>query len=195
MTHSGRSLAAIVVGNGLTLGVAVAQQWPLAWLVLPFWFQSVVIGVLHLKRILVLRQFHARGFAINRRPVPETAAGKRLVAGFFAMHYGFFHLIYGIFVLFLAGAALREPGALLACCLVLAASESVEHRNDVARDAAGTRSLGLLFFLPYLRVVPMHVIVIVGSVQAGDPGLLPLFVAMKAAAEMLSLWLERRLAG
>jgi len=50
-------------------------QWKVAWLLWPFWIQSVIIGVYARKRMLDLAQFSTEGFTSNERPVPENEQG------------------------------------------------------------------------------------------------------------------------
>jgi hypothetical protein len=55
----------IVIGNLVVLGIALWQQLPAACLVWPYWFQSVIIGVFHRRRILALAHFNTEGFTSN----------------------------------------------------------------------------------------------------------------------------------
>ena len=58
MKHD-RSVAAIVLANLLTIGIALWQDWPLVMMLWPYWCQSVVVGWFARQRILALPEADA----------------------------------------------------------------------------------------------------------------------------------------
>jgi hypothetical protein len=88
---------ALLASNLVTLLLALALQWPLSTLLLPYWFQSVIIGYFSCRRMLALREFSTAGMTMGEsgKPVPETDAGRRGMVQFFILHYGFFHVAAG----------------------------------------------------------------------------------------------------
>ncbi|HEY3076712.1 MAG TPA: DUF6498-containing protein [Burkholderiales bacterium] len=95
---SDHSLLLLVAVNAVALGVAYYLHMSLRGLMLVYWIQSVVIGVMNVIRILRLRRFATAGFTINDKPVTETPSSKRTVATFFALHYGLFHAVYLLYI-------------------------------------------------------------------------------------------------
>jgi hypothetical protein len=194
----GRSgLPGILIANAVTVLIALWQQWPLALLLWPFWIQSVVIGWYSRKRILALKQFSVEGFKINGRTPEPTAATRNQTATFFVIHYGFFHFGYLMFLL--AGA--KAIGAL---DWLLIAGTGVafwlghkrSHALNVDADTRAKRNIGSMMFLPYARILPMHLCAGLAAVGTGDAATSALatlaFCAMKTGADVLMHVVEHR---
>lgn len=187
-----RAVAAILAGNAATLVVALWQDWPLALLLWPYWLQSVVIGWYSRKRMLALERFSTEGFRINGvQPPANDEATKRSTALFFVVHYGFFHVGYLVFLAVLgATGQLGRPPTLTDFGLVallggvFAWSHRTSHRLNLDADLRGERNIGALMFLPYARVLPMHVMVILGALLEGGAAALLLFTALKTLADV-----------
>lgn len=182
---------AIVLSNGFVLALALWQRWPIAYLVWPYWFQSVLIGVFQIWRMLALKNFSTEGFESNGRQVSETRAGLVSTAVFFAFHYGFFHFIYLGFLLEVTPAR-GEWRWILIGALAFAVSQALGQPRRLAQDAAGRPNLGSMMFLPYLRIVPMHLTILLGLTRQTDAILL--FGTLKTIADVLFAWAEARIA-
>ena len=208
MRHD-RAALGILISNLITLLVASWQGWGLLLMLWPYWIQSVVIGWFSLRRILALKRFSTKGFRINGRPVEETAATRRSTAWFFALHFGLFHFVYLVFLsTFTVGGAVTqiaggEPSALgslgpwdplllIALGLGFVYSHAASHREHLAADIGGRPNIGTLMFLPYARVVPMHVMIILGVTLGSGTGVW-LFGVLKTLADLLMHWIEHRL--
>ena len=196
---SDRAVQGILAANAVTLLVALWQQWPATLLLWPYWVQSVVIGVYARRRILALKRFSTEGFKINGRAVKPTEATKRSTANFFAMHYGFFHVGYLVFLLAISfdGRFGRPPAPtdwLLFGLLGIGfwRSHRASHLRNVDADIAGQRNIGTMMFLPYLRVIPMHLAIILGSLLGGGSAAVVLFTALKTIADVLMHTVEHR---
>lgn len=195
-----RAVAGILASNLLTLVLAWWQGWPLASMLWPYWCQSVVIGWFARKRILKLGQFSTEGFRVNGEAVAPTPETKRSTANFFALHYGFFHLAYLVFLVQEGAASFKAMGVrdvllILGLALAFWYSHGLSHRDHVAADLRRVPNIGSLMFLPYVRIVPMHLVILFGASQTGGLGLL-VFGALKTAADVLMhraehRWLQR----
>jgi uncharacterized protein DUF6498 len=189
-----RAGATIVAANLVTLAMALYLRWPVSSLLWPYWVQSVVIGFFARRRILALRRFSTEGFTVNDQPVLPTVETQRSTANFFALHYGGFHLAYAVFLLVMAPPAWRD----LPWLAVALASFAYGHRRSfeehVARDLAGTPNIGTLMFMPYARIVPMHLVIILGSVwlEKAAGGVLVGFVALKILGDLVMHHVEHR---
>ena len=64
----------------------------------------------------------------------------------------------------------------------------------MASDALGKPNLGTLMFLPYLRILPMHLTIIFGMIGGSTFSIL-FFMSLKTAADVLLDKLDRRPAG
>lgn len=189
------SIGLLLAGNALTLGLALWQGASVASLLWPFWFQSLVIGVFNFRRMRALRAFSTRGMSGGGgRRVPETEAGKRSTANFFLGHYGGFHVAY---LLFLAAFVMPQPHEwrwMLPAMLALMLVQARVHRDQTTADAAARPSLTLMMLAPYLRMLPMHLILIVGAVLAPAGAIaLGLTVVLKTLADLATHEIERRI--
>ncbi len=189
------STRALLASNALTLILALAFDWETGWLVWPYWIQSVIIGWYARKRMLALHDFTTEGFTSGNRRVSEDEAGKRSTARFFSLHYGFFHA--GYFVFLCAQHAVENPrdlALLVLCGLSFAYSQRQTCAVQQAADRMGKPSLGALMFLPYLRVIPMHLIILT-SAALGSGVLVTLwFTALKTASDLAMDYADRRMA-
>ena len=187
-----RSLQGVVLCNLFTLVAAVVNEWSLAPLLWVYWGQSVVIGVVSIARILRLRKFSTAGLSSNGRQVPETRAGQIQAAGFFAIHFGMFHFVYGVFLASgaIGGRTAVEdvPGVLLAVGGFAVAHTFSLLWNEPRDYVRGVPNLGTIMFFPYLRIVPMHLTILFGSLLAGFA--LPLFIGLKTVADAIAHTIE-----
>jgi hypothetical protein len=190
-----RSIRWLLAGNALTLGLALWQGASVASLLWPFWFQSLVIGVFNFRRMRALRAFSTRGMSDGGgKRIPETEAGKRSTANFFLGHYGGFHVAYLLFLAALAWPQPHEWRWMLPAMLALVLVQARVHRDQVAADATARPSLTLMMLAPYLRVLPMHLILIVGAVLVPTGAMaLMLTMVLKTLADLATHEIERRI--
>ena len=189
-----RATLAIVGANAMTLIMAVVLDWTLGSLLWPYWLQSLVIGFFARHRILALQRFSTEGFLVNDRPVLPTPETKRSTANFFALHYGFFHLVYTVFLIAMATPRAQDLPFFTVALVGFILSHQRSFREHVAQDLAGTPNIGTLMFLPYARIVPMHLVIVAGAVWAGRASTLALvaFVALKTVADLTMHTVEHR---
>jgi hypothetical protein len=93
-----RGTLGLVLANLVTLGVALAFDWPPSYLLWPYWLQSLVIGGFAVRQMLAAPRVSTEGFTSNGQRVPETRAGRVSTARFFCVHYGFFHAGHAVFI-------------------------------------------------------------------------------------------------
>jgi len=189
------SFLGVVLGNAVAIVLALLQGWNIDELMWVYWGQSVVIGITNVVRMLSLTEFTTKGMTMNDRPVPETAAAKIQVATFFALHYGFFHLIYAIFLwqqMALNTLLARDRIVLAFCVGAFVISHVFSLRHNRGSDFREKKpNLGTLMFYPYLRIIPMHLAIIFGSLL-GDARLL-LFMGLKTFADAGMHLVEHRI--
>ncbi len=185
----------LLISNALTLVMALILKWPLAFVLWPYWIQSVIIGWYARKRMLALKKFSTEGFTSNDQPVPENEKGKRSTASFFVLHYGFFHFGYLVFLLDMAKLdSVQDAFWILVCGLSYTFAQRKTSRQQIASDALGKPNLGTLMFLPYLRILPMHLTIIFGMIGGSTFSIL-FFMSLKTVADVLLDKLDRRPAG
>lgn len=200
-----RAVIGIVATNGAILLWALWQQWSILQLLWPFWLQSLIIGFYARER---LRRYAASG-----------AGGTSVQPGMhnlFALHYGGFHLFYLFFLIALtvtpdaAGyievtntATGRvsavyighvQPLDYLAYVLITFGfwrAHRASHREHVEADLAASPTVGMLMFLPYLRVLPMH-LSIMAAVALGAGGAIGIVILLKTCVDVAMHSIEHR---
>ncbi|HET7365641.1 MAG TPA: DUF6498-containing protein [Burkholderiales bacterium] len=190
----------VIATNVVAIGIAWWMQWPLVTLLWPYWMQSVIIGWYSRKRILALREFSLANTSGFDQGSPERT--KRHTAHFFVLHYGIFHLVYAIFLWNFTRGGMRGVPAYhvtpldLVFMALLAVSFVLTHRGSyqriMAADQQARPNIGGVMFLPYLRIVPMHLAIIIG-LSAGYHGGMLLFATLKTIADALMHWIEYRI--
>ena len=176
----------LLVSNALTAVAAVVLKWPIETLLWPYWIQSVIIGWYSRKRMLALTNFTTEGLTSNGKKVEATQAGARSTANFFALHYGFFHVGYFVFLAQKIDSVSQWDWLVFAGLAVsFIVSHGTSYRQNIEADLRGKPNLGVLLFLPYLRVIPMHFTILIGGAVAGT-GLttLLLFIVLKTLADL-----------
>lgn len=190
------SLWVIVLGNILTIIMAVSQNWEVGQIMWVYWAQSVIIGIINVHRILSLKEFTTEGMKQNGNSVPETQEAKRGVAWFFAFHYGFFHFIYMIFLFGLFPIHQISTDELIMLLLIIFgffSAHGFSYRYNINRDFKHKKpNLGAIMFYPYLRILPMHLAIIFGSMMTSMISLV-FFMILKTAADAGTHMVEHHL--
>ena len=183
----------LVTANLAALGTALWFAWPPSALLWPYLLQSLVIGGFAVWRMLTAPRICTKGLKSNGQPVPATRAGRISTATFFTIHYGLFHAFY---VGFVAGSGGWPAGMDLWATLALVATFAWGHANSYRRNRRVEDevplNLGTAMFLPYLRVIPMHLTIIFGGVVLGGGGTwaLLLFTLLKTASDVAMHYAE-----
>lgn len=186
------SVWSLLLVNAIALGVALMSGWQLTDLMAVYWIQSVIIGISYFFRILGLERFSTENFQINDRDVDPTPETKRQTAFFFLVHYGFFHVGYLVFIFAEAPGGFFPDLGLAVCAVAFAINHFHSYRYHREVDRNGTPNIGTLMFTPYLRIVPMHLVIVGGAMALGVTGVL-LFGVLKSVADVVMHLVEHRL--
>lgn len=173
----------------------LSENWSAAMILWIYWCQSVLIGIFSFLRLLTLKNFHPDGITSGGSPVPPTRKAQRALAGFFLLHYGFFHLVYAVFLVSLgteqSGGRYFNAGAILRTAAALAANHAFSFFYNLKRDRERHLNAGVLMFLPYARIFPMHLCIMIGALL-GSTAMLVVFILLKTGADLLMHTLEHR---
>ncbi|MGH1462694.1 MAG: DUF6498-containing protein [Neptuniibacter sp.] len=185
-----KGLWSLLLANAFTLFIALYEAWELPFVMTIYAGQSIMIGIGIIVRMLNLQQFSTSGFKMNGKPVKAEPATRGKVALFFLIHYGMFH---GFYLLFLGLqyeiGNLPWPSISL-CILAFAGQQWLSVRDDIDEDHNRKPNIGTLMFLPYSRVIPMHLMIILGGSFSGSLLGVLLFLLLKVAADMLMYVVE-----
>lgn len=173
--------APILIGaNLLLLAGVLYSQWSVAEIVLLYWVENLVIGAIHVLRILFASP---EGWGSANSAVHSTGgerlAAKIALAAFFVAHYGAFCFGHGTFLAaifpvrgpsgaeleiwqLLAGM-LREPAALGTIAALVISHGYSFARNYIGREEYRRVNLGTLMLRPYGRIIVVHVFIIAGG--------------------------------
>lgn len=175
-------ILSLLVANGCTIALALAQEWQLGAVLAVYWFQSVTIGAFTFARLL------GAGVRADRGEGLATVG----LALFFAFHYGLFHAVYLVFIAAFAFGGVfgitNLPGVALGC-----AAFFVTHLVSYLWYRPRQEPPMQVFAEPYARIVPMHVAIIAGgfvtALLPGETGarlVLLLFLLLKTGADVVA---------
>lgn len=158
------------------LGV-LQWHWPIGEIVLLYWFENVVLGVLNLLRIALARP------TFNAAPPGHARVLQRMkffLVPFFALHYGMFCLGHGTFVLatffrkpeglsigigpdtVLQTLALDTPMMVAAGALVASHTISLVQNFLLGGEYRRVTPMELMH-RPYGRIIVLHVAILLGA--------------------------------
>jgi len=193
--YGDRSLTFLLLTNLAVLACAVLQHWNVTDLLWIGWGQSVMIGYYNVHRIVDLDRFSTDGFLNSIHPLQPNCETQRCTAVGFALHYGLFHLVYGVFLLttFRVHPDFPLTGVLI-CVLAFWYTHRYSYHYNRGRDA-DVPNIGTLLFFPYLRVIPMNLVILLGGEYMGEDMLaLALVLIIKTAVDLAMHVIEHVLA-
>lgn len=186
------SVFTLLLANVITLVLAVVEGWPIFFLMFIYWFQSVIIGFFTLIKILTLKgsaSTDAGGGFFNLGNVP--------VGLFFLFHYGLFHFIYAVFIPLVA--SLASVGSLIPSfvpplsggVLIAIAVFYANHAYSFTihwRKERGLSGVDELMWVAYMRIIPMHLTITLGSLAIVAGGseivMLVIFIGLKSLVDI-----------
>ncbi|NQD38241.1 hypothetical protein HPT27_14530 [Permianibacter sp. IMCC34836] len=179
-----REILGLVLVNCLVLAAAIFGGWSNFSLMLTYWAQSVLIGISNAVRILRLQRFDSVGVRYDEGIRELANREKRKCIVSFLSHYLFFCLLHLVFLLVL-GKGLYAVDLFFGLCLIALVFElMLEHRQQVTVDRQTVPNLGLMFITPYMRIIPMHLVIIFAGQALDSLGGMLLFGLLKTAADV-----------
>ncbi len=177
------SALSLLVSNIIVIILAIVQRWEVATVLWVYWMQSVIIGFFQFLRILSLKRFSTENLTINNKSVLPTSNTKTFTAFFFAGHYGFFHFIYAIFLFNFFTTKPLDFGYLFIGGLIFFLNHFFSFYKNRIVDEQKTQNIGTLMFSPYIRIVPMHLIIIFGAILGQST--LIIFLLLKTLVDLI----------
>jgi Family of unknown function (DUF6498) len=189
---SNPSLLFLVAGNLFCIWYFQTHPEGFATVVWIYWFQSVIIGLFNFLFLLTVKNFDTGNFTMNNKPVKPESKG--CMAWFFLVHYGFFHLGYAIFLLVGIGVKSLDSKLLLIGVVAFFLESILNFIRQKQMERRVSFQLNAMFFLPYLRIVPMHLMILLPAFLGWKPSLI--FLVLKMAADFLSfIFLQKQYEG
>ncbi len=147
-----------------------------------YWFQSITIGLFNFLDLLTVRNYDSKDFKMNDEPV--TAKNKGCTAWFFLVHFGLFHLVYAIFLLVKLDIRSVDKMILLIGVAIFFIESIMNFIRQKQIERTVSVNLGIMFFLPYLRIIPMHLMILGPAFLGWKPSII--FLVLKMGADILS---------
>ena len=177
------SVWALIATNAVAIGIAMWNDWSARPLVLLYWAQSAIIGIASVFRILAPERFTTGRFEAGGHvyfesevatyaPTPDV---KRGVALRFSVVFGLLLLLYYFVISLGPRGAPLDWGWILTGTAAFALNHVWSYRYNRDLDRRGTPNITMFAFIPYLRIVPMHLVVVTGAVYYVDGGAPVLF--------------------
>lgn len=157
------SSISLISSNLIVIILAVTQNWDISTLLWIYWIQSIIIGFFQFFRILSLKTF---------------------AAFFFTFHYGFFHFIYAIFLsnFFQSSPGLNLRDLLLGSAIFFA-NHFFSFIQGKVQDEKLKPNINTLLLQPYIRIIPMHLVLILGMIL-GNQSKLIFFLILKTLTDL-----------
>ena len=153
-----------------------------------YWFQSIIIGLFNVIDLYTIKNYDSANMKLNGEPI--TAKNEGCLALFFMVHYGIFHVVYAIFLMVQQGIDVNGS-VLLTVIAGFLVEGIISFRQRKQMEKYISLNIGVMFFLPYLRIIPMH-LMILGPVFLGWEAS-TIFLVLKTIADILSYFLYRRI--
>ncbi|MCB0708789.1 MAG: hypothetical protein KDC15_05305 [Chitinophagaceae bacterium] len=154
-----------------------------------YWIQSVIIGFFNFIDLLTIKNYDPGTAKLNGQPITEKNVG--CLPWFFLLHYGLFHFVYGIFLLIKFSILKVDKSFLLIGVAAFLAESLAGFIRRKTAEQEKKFNIGSLFFLPYLRIIPMHLIIMVPAFLGVEPSIV--FLVLKTIADIFSFILYQRM--
>ena len=128
-------------------------------LVFLYWGQSVLIGLFNFADLLTVREILPGTMTINDAHVTNSSRSKGCAAFFFLVHYGIFHIVYGIFILVQSKLDVDFRFILLGLA-AFSLTLIIQFIQQKQLQKTIPANIGKMFFTPYLRIIPMHLMIL-----------------------------------
>ena len=160
-------MLALIAANAVPLIGVFVFRWEVFPLLLLFWSENVVIGLLNAVKILFASPAEKGQWGLKLFFIP-----------FFCFHYGLFTFVHGIFIVTLFGGGMKAGGFPTMDTLINLVREShlgwaflglfISHaislgHNYFTRGEFRRAHVVLLMFQPYGRIIVLHVTILLGG--------------------------------
>lgn len=171
----------LLIANIAMIILAIFEEWDFSIFIWVYWGESIIIGLFHILRILCLKENVPINFRVNGKRVATTKSVKSTLASMFATHYGLFHVVYFVFLTIMVGS--DEIAVVIPLIGLYLLHHAFSFFLDAKHDRQIMPNVGDLFFRPYPRIVPMHIICIIGWLLSGDVILTVVFLSLKTITD------------
>lgn len=194
------SVSLLIFSNLIIIFFAIFENWNLITIMFIYWCQSIIIGIFNFLKIINLKDFTTNGLSIGNSPAKPTMSTKYFIAFFFLIHYSMFH--FGYFIFLISGGFTShglqfnpENYTIFIALIVFFANHLFSFLYNRKKNSEKKQNIGKIMFFPYIRIVPMHLTIIFGSmfIAIGFPLIsIIIFLLLKTAADVVMHSIEHR---
>jgi len=151
-------------------------------LVFLYWGQSVLIGIFNFADLLTVKNIIPGSMKMNDQPIKNDRGSKGCAAFFFLVHYGLFHLVYGIFILVSSKVNIDFRFVMLGLA-AFSLGLIIQFIQQKQIQKTEPANIGKMFFLPYLRIIPMHLMILLPAFFKWEASVI--FLVLKTLADII----------
>lgn len=157
----------LLLSNIISIGQAVYYNYDILFLAWIFFVQNITIGLFHFIRLLKLKNFNNDSLKFEDKIVSLNKNANIETAFIFAIPYYFLHFV-GLLVLIVISISKDLPilWVIISSSLFII-NHYLSFRKDVEKDRENKQSLTKQLIFPFIRVIPMSIIVIIGIISSG----------------------------
>jgi hypothetical protein len=147
-----------------------------------YWSQSVMLGLFNFLDILTVRTPKMETYMVNGDPSTTKPVGKSASAFFFLFHYGFFHFVYFFFLISMKKTGPMQWDFYKNFLIVFFCGQLINFIQHKIQQSKQVTSLSSMFFIPYLRIIPMHLTILLPNfIPVSGMGI---FLVLKSLADV-----------
>ncbi|MBU0761125.1 MAG: hypothetical protein KJ600_05040 [Nanoarchaeota archaeon] len=194
------SLLSLLTFNFIAVVGVLFWDWSSSFLLFSYWLENLAIGFFNVLKMSKATKMGNNGlftYSVNGKDVRASKSGTIV---FFIFHYGgfmFVHLIFLLFFIFGGFGGLERPDGLarffgqsFIFFIGVFVSHLVSYKvNYVGNEEYKKASVGKLFVLPYKRIIPIHVTIILAALVS-SPALL--LIGLKTLIDVVGHLGERK---
>jgi hypothetical protein len=190
-----RSFLFLVVFNLVLIVYYINNPGAFKTLVWIYWFQSVVLGISTFIRLRQVKDFSGETLTVNGEEVTNNNTKRNFSSIFFMFHYGMFHFVYLIFLfVILPRDQVVDMRFLSIAVLLFCVDQTLEGIRRMRLEEEKKIAPGVIFFMPYMRVAPMHLTILLPQFFV-FMGPMLIFLVLKAIADVGMYLVARRVYG
>lgn len=126
-------------------------------IVIIYWIQSALIGILNVLDMLTLKNIVSH----QGQEKDDVFPTKGCTAAFFAIHYGGFHLGYLIFLFTIINIKAIDLSFIYLSFWLLLINGTINFIQNKIRNRTEAVSIRSMFFMPYARIIPFHLTILI----------------------------------
>ncbi|MCX6751125.1 MAG: DUF6498-containing protein [Candidatus Pacearchaeota archaeon] len=174
------SLYFLIITNLIVIFLAEIQKWDFPILFIIYWSQSVIIGLFDFIKILNLKNIKAEDIALNGGTLKKARVNG-------AMFFLFlFIILYGVYLRFI----LNNHPDFTSIIIILSTiglfflNHLFSFIKNFKHDIEKKQGFNGVLLLPFIRTLPMHLIILFGFILVDNKGML-IFLILKTLVDVI----------